>query len=96
MRHAPIALRPVLSATSEYFGVNPFAKTRRHRVVTARMIVTNYLMRNNNITNAMMCDIFNIPHTQVIYYLNRHDELMETNEVYRNHYLNFKQFLFNL
>lgn len=53
-------------------------------------------MRNNNITNAMMCDIFNIHHTQVIYYLNRHDELMETNEVYRSHYLNFKQFLFNL
>ena len=96
MNKAPMALKPVLSATSEYFGVNPFAKTRRHRVVKARMIVTNYLMRNNNITNATMCDIFKIPHTQVIYYLNRHDELMESNEAYRSNYLNFKQFLFNL
>ena len=95
MNKIPVALKPVLSASLEFFGVNPIAKTRRHRVVTARMIVTNYLMRNDNVTNATICELFDIPHTLVIYYLNRHEDLMVSNDTYKNSYMNFKRFLFN-
>lgn len=95
MKKLPASFKPIVEASVEYFGVNPITKTRRHRVVTARMMITNYLMRNEGVTNAIVCDVFDIPHSLVIYYLNRHEDLMVSDDTYKNSYLNFKRFLFN-
>jgi|Laugresu1bdmlbdd_1035124.scaffolds.fasta_scaffold00017_14 hypothetical protein len=91
----PVQLVEPITKSTKYFGVDPKVKSAKRRVVNARMMVINYLIRNLGVSNATICDIFNIKHTLVIYYLNRHEELVVSDNVYRDTYIAYKSFLFN-
>jgi hypothetical protein len=91
----PAQLNEFALRSTKYFGVDPRTKSARRRVVSARMMFVNFLIRNQGMTNALVCELLNLKHSLVMYYLDRHEVLIESDAVYRDTYISYKSFLFN-
>lgn len=91
----PEQIEGFISRSKEYFGVDPISKSARRRVVSARMMLVNFLIRNQGITNATISEITGLRHSLIIYYLDRHEQLVDSDNVYRDTYFSYKNFLFN-
>jgi len=91
----PEQIEGFISASNKYFGVDSMSRSARRRVVTARIMLVNFLIRNQGITNATISEITGLKHPLIIYYLDRHDQLIESDNVYRDTYVSYKNFLFN-